>query len=133
MPEREMTLQEWVNRLPECHAARKELKRINEGLTEKVLYDKCVEQRAKLALVKEALGLCLPIVSAAYWDEHSAGIICGSGYNNKAQHLAGQQFGWRDNKNFKEWETEIRKAVDNEVKWLERSIGSKPLKNKDEI
>lgn len=57
--------------------------------------------------LREALEICLPIVDAAYWDHHTAGTLPGAGYNNKAQHLAGQQWGWRSSDKYTDW----RKAL----------------------
>lgn len=53
----------------------------------------------------------LPIVEAAYYDEHTAGIIAGSGYSNKAEHLAGQKWGWKDSKQFKDWLSKVKKLT----------------------
>ena len=57
----------------------------------------------KLNEAIEIINDMLPIVEAAFNDQHSAGIIPGSGYNHKSEHLAGQKWGWRDTKKFDAW------------------------------
>lgn len=54
--------------------------------------------------LKAALQKCLPIVKAAYNDYLSAAHIRGSGFNNNAQHMAGEAFGgmWKS-KEFDKW------------------------------
>ena len=53
----------------------------------------------------------LPIVEAAYHDEHSAGMIPGSGYNHKSEHLAGQKWGWQNTKKFDTWLNKVKQLT----------------------
>ena len=65
----------------------------------------------KLNTAIELINDMLPIVEAAYYDQHTAGMICGSGYNHKAEHLAGQKWGWRDSKEFKAWRNKVEQLT----------------------
>lgn len=56
-----------------------------------------------------AIKRMLPIVEAAYWDEHTAGTLPGSGFNHKAQHLAGPEWGWQKSDSFKEFVEALEK------------------------
>ncbi len=58
--------------------------------------------------IEERFKHILPIVEAAYWDEHTAGVLPGTGYNNRAQHEAGRIFGWRKSDLFKKWLNETK-------------------------
>jgi len=57
----------------------------------------------KLKLAIELINDMLPIVEAAFYDNHTAGILPGSGYNHKAEHLASKKWGWRNTEMFKAW------------------------------
>jgi hypothetical protein len=74
-------------------------------------YDKFFTQREHNGKLKDLLRDCLPIVEAAYWDNHTAGIMPGSGYNNKAQHLSGVKWDWRNSKKFKDWLKSANEAL----------------------
>lgn len=62
-------------------------------------------------VVAKILEDALPIVEAAYWDHHTAGVLPGSGYNNKAEHLAGRTWGWQRSERFEAWVKEAREAL----------------------
>lgn len=66
--------------------------------------------RSENAQLRERVREMLPIVEAAYWDEHTAGVIPGSGYNNKAQQLAGDKWDWRKSDKFKAWLAKLKPA-----------------------
>lgn len=53
----------------------------------------------------------VPIVDAAYLDEHSAACIPGSGYSNKAQHLAGVKWGFMDGSAYRAWRSEVERLL----------------------
>lgn len=65
----------------------------------------------QVSRLREALEVALPIVEEAYWDQHTAGTLPGSGYNHKAQSLAGWTWGWQDSAKFKAWLAEARAAL----------------------
>ena len=60
MPEREMTLREWVEQLSECHRARYELDELVEGMEKAVECKKCAADKA----LDEALDKVFEKVSA---------------------------------------------------------------------
>lgn len=61
---------------------------------------------------QELIKTMLPIVEAAYWDQHTAGTMAGSGFNNKPQHLAGAKWGWWDSTKFKTWLVDALKILE---------------------
>lgn len=61
--------------------------------------------------LRAALTKCLPIVEEAFWDQHTAGTLPGSGYNHKAQNLAGRVWGWRNSDKFTAWIEQIRAVL----------------------
>ena len=63
---------------------------------------------AELAALKKEAARMLPIAEAAFWDHHTAGTLPGAGYNNRAEHLAGLEWGWRESKTFRKWREELR-------------------------
>jgi hypothetical protein len=65
----------------------------------------------KLDMAIELINDMLPIVEAAYNDEHTAGMIPGSGYNHKAEHLAGQKWGWQNTKKFDIWHNKVKQLT----------------------
>lgn len=67
--------------------------------------------REQVKVMREALEVCLPVVEEAYWDQHTAGMMPGSGYCNKAQNLAGLTWGWRDSRRFSDWFKGIKEAL----------------------
>lgn len=75
-----------------CAGCGKEIK-ISFRSSSDPIADQNVSGRLKEAV--ELMGMMLPIVDAAYWDQYSAGNFPGSGYHNKPQHVAGIIFDWR--------------------------------------
>lgn len=74
----------------------------------RIAIDALVQQRDEaVALLRDAA----PIVSAAFYDHHSAGTIPGSGYNHKAEHMAGSKWGWRDATAFNAWHERVKAIV----------------------
>ncbi len=53
----------------------------------------------------------LPMVEVAFYDNHSAGILPGAGYNYRVFHMASKKWGWRDTKEFKEWRDKVEKLI----------------------
>lgn len=72
------------------------------------------ESAAKIGKLKNYLKICLPIVKEAYWDEHTAGKIPGSGFSHKAQHLAGKQFDWYNSDRFEKFYSEALQELEKE-------------------
>jgi hypothetical protein len=67
----------------------------------------------KQVTISEAdLVILIRIAHAAYWDEHTAGLLPGAGYNHKAQHIAGCEFGWQNAAKFTEFERRIHIALE---------------------
>lgn len=62
--------------------------------------------KVQIKLLAEALKKTIPIATEAFWDHHTAGTMPGSGYNHKAEHLAGRTWGWKESKTFQSWHKE---------------------------
>lgn len=78
----------------------------NAGHTETAKY-----YEKKIEGLVEALKLSLPVVEAAYWDHHSAGMVPGSGYHHNCYDKL--PFNWRENKEFNDWITSTRQTLEN--------------------
>lgn len=52
---------------------------------------------------KEATDIAVSIVRAAFFDNHTAGTMPGSGYSHKVYHEVSNTLGWRDTKKYEEW------------------------------
>lgn len=68
---------------------------------------KSVNEEQLIKIIKEML----PIVEAAFYDNHTAGIIPGAGYNHKAEHLVSEKWGWRDSNKFDEWKKQVQTVI----------------------
>ena len=77
----------------------------------------------QIKLLTEALEICLPIVSAAYWDHHTAGTMPGAGYSRKIDRLVSDQWGWRDSKVFTTWLAKVKTGFQPLSKTEKESIG----------
>ena len=60
---------------------------------------------------EEAIKIAMEITEAAFWDNHTAGMLPGSGYNHKPYTLVSSRLGWRDTKRFEEWKAAITKPA----------------------
>jgi len=83
---------------PDSIETQMEMEKLGKKYVEMVPKEEFDHLRSELTKAQLFLWEMLPIVEAAYYDE-----LPGSGYNHKAQLLAGRQWGWQNSTPFREW------------------------------
>jgi hypothetical protein len=61
---------------------------------------------------EQAIEIAIKVTEAAFWDNHTAGTMPGSGYHHKPYTLVSASLGWRDTKKFEEWKKAITSKSD---------------------
>lgn len=72
------------------------------------------ELKERVRVLMDALKIAHPIVKEAFFENHTAGTIPGSGYHHRVYAKASETFGWRSKDKFKEWENSFVSQLNQE-------------------
>lgn len=62
-------------------------------------------------LLRAAVATMLPMIEEAFYDNSSAGMIPGSGYNHRVYHKISAVWGWRSDDKFKAFADPLRAII----------------------